>query len=455
VKKWKRWKKWTLAAVGVLALTVVVCALWWRSTIDILMGTEDLTGLQEAIPSSVPTTLPALTRGEADWLCWRGAKGDGRSTVTGIRTDWAGGLKKLWEVNFLCQGAGSAAWSAPVIRGNRLVVTGRGDGEDLVFCLDPADGRLLWKKSYKAKAGPSHGSGPRATPWIDGDRVYTFGRGGDLACRRLLDGELVWRRNVGDQGGKAPTWGHSSSPLVTGERVVVQGGGKARLIAYDKHSGEVAWTSGEGLAGYAAPAVMDIEGAPAILAFHGEGLSAVAAETGEQLWNVPWETDFDVQATTPIVIGQTVFISSGYETGGALLRVEKAKATTVWRSKAIASIHSDPYVIGGHLYGYSGQSYQNKGAFKCVALETGREKWSTGRMGWGTCVWVDGYLLCCDIRGNLFLMTPQPEALKLVAEMPDALGDIKGPVWTLPVVANGRLYLRFRQQLVCYDLMPP
>lgn len=449
----EKWKKGLLVSLGVVVAVLALGAISCWSSLGILVGTGDLSGAKEPIPAVTGTEPEPVSRGEADWPCWRGQNGDGRSAVTGIIEDWSDGLKKLWQVDFLCQGSSAATWSAPVIQGNRLVVCGRDERNDLVFCLDPANGELLWQASYTAKAGTSHGAGPRATPCIDGNRVYTFGRGGDLACWNLLDGKSLWRRNVGDEGGDAPRWGHSSSPLVAGRLVVVQGGGSARTIAYDKMTGEVAWKTGRGVAGYAALVSMELGGEATILAFHGTGLAALDAKTGDELWNIPWQTSYDVNATTPVVSDDMVFISSGYGSGSALLKVSRTGAETVWRNEAIASHHSDPHLIDGHLYGYSGQSHQNKGAFKCVELRTGKEKWATNGMGWGTCAFADGHLICCDIKGNLYLLKPQPQAFMKVTELPEALGDVKGPVWTIPVVANGRLYLRFKQRLVCYELV--
>jgi outer membrane protein assembly factor BamB len=355
-------------------------------------------------------------------------------------------------VNYLCQGSASASWSAPVIQGNRLIACGRDTLSDLIFCLDPDDGRLLWQSSYEAEANISHGAGPRATPYIDDDRVYTFGRMGDLACWNLGNGQKIWHKNVGDEGGKEPTWGHSSSPLILSNLVLVQAGGSAGTIAYEKMTGDVVWKSKHEIAGYAAITSIDINGKTEILTFHGKGLAALDAKSGSELWNTPWETDYDVNATTPIVIGDRVFITSGYEVGCMLLKFSSTGLEKIWRKETVASMHSDPYVIDGFLYGYSGQSYQNRGEFKCIDLKNGEEQWSTSKMGWGTCVFVEGHLLCCDIKGNIFLMKPNPNEFNLVTELQDALGDIKGPVWTIPVVANGRLYLRFKQKLVCYDL---
>jgi hypothetical protein len=192
---------------------------------------------------------------------------------------------------------------------------------------------------------------------------------------------------------------------------------------------------------------------PVVLAFHGKGLAAVALADGKELWNTPWETNYDVNATTPIISKDKVFITSGYGRGCQLLKMEEARATVVWQSEVMASHHSDPIIIDGHLYGYSGDSTQNKGSFKCVELDTGKEKWSTTEMGWGTFVAVEDYLLCCDIKGNLFLCRPDSKRFIKVTSMPKALGKVRGASWTLPVLANGRLYLRFLQRLLCFDIV--
>jgi len=447
----KRWLKWTLAAAAAAAaIGLALLAFFWPS-LRILSGAGGIRGKESPIPAPA-APVPPLQKGAADWPCWRGPRGDGRSPVRGIRTDWSGGLPRLWEVRYLCRGGEAAAWSAPAVAGNRLVVPGRDGTRDAVFCLDAATGKLLWLGAYDAPGRSSHGTGPRATPFIDDDRVYTFGRGGDLACWSLLDGAARWRRNVRDAGGAEPQWGHASSPLVWGDLVIVQGGGSCRTIAYDKRTGEVAWKSGEGPAGYAAPALAPAGASPALLVFHGKGLAGIDPRTGRELWNAAWETPYDVNAATPAVEGDLVFITSDYGRGGQLMRAGPAGAEIVWTTKAYASHHSDPILLGGHLYGYEGPSYQNRGKFKCLDLATGAVKWSTSEIGWGTTVWVDGHLLCMDIRGNLYLVKPDPSALVKAAEFRGALGDIEGPAWTVPVAANGRLYLRFKQTLACYDL---
>jgi outer membrane protein assembly factor BamB len=395
---------------------------------------------------------PLVESSGSDWPRWRGANGANVSLVTGIRKDWSGGLDRLWEVDYLTQGKGNATWSSPVVRGNRLVVTGRDDANDLVFCLDPKTGGLIWRNSYEAKAGASHGRGARATPTMDGDRVYTFGRSGDLACWRLLDGDLAWKRNVKDEGGEEPEWGYASAPLVHGNMVIVQAGGSARSMACDKMMGDVVWKSGEGIAGYAAPVVMPLDGVFQIIVFHGSGVAGLVPGDGRQLWEVPWRTSPPVHATTPVFSGDVLFVTSGYNSGGMALSVSAVGAEVLWTTKAIASHHSDPLVIDGFVYGYSGFSVQNLGYFKCVDLATGEENWSTGEIGWGTAVMVDGLLVCLDIQGNLFLVRPDPDRFVKVSEFRGAIPGTANPAWTIPVVAQGNVYLRHKQRLICYRL---
>ncbi|UCD52851.1 MAG: PQQ-like beta-propeller repeat protein [Phycisphaerales bacterium] len=447
-------KKRVAIGLGIVAVVIVVVILLVGPRLWLaIQGVEKLSGPQEGVPKPLAAPEP-VRAGQADWPCWRGPNGDGISSVTGIRTDWSGGLKKLWEVNFLCQGSRTPTWSEPVVRGNRLVVPGRDETNDLIFCLDPESGAVIWTQSYYAMTlRARHGPGPRATPYIDDDRVYTFGRHGHLACWQLLDGRPLWKCNVEDNGGAAPHWGHSSSPLVYEDKVFVQGGGQALVVAYDKMTGKLAWKALEGKAGYAAIAPLRIGEATKLLVFHGTALACLDLADGTVLWQVPWETKYDVNASTPIVAGQTIFITSGYGTGCQALTVGEDSVETLWRNDAIASHHSDPAIIDGHLYGYSGQSNQNRGDFKCVELQTGAEKWSTGALGWGTFAHVDGHLLCQDIKGNLFLVKPDPNALAIVTEMKEALGEVSNPAWTVPTVANGKLYLRYMQRLICYDLI--
>ena len=444
-------KRMAVILVVLLAMAAVGGGYYWYTT----RGVEDTGGKTEGIPDPVPNPGP-ITTGSNDWPCRGGHRHDNRSDVKGIRTDWSGGLKMLWDIHYLCQGRSASTWSAPAVAGNRLVVPGRNEGSDMIFCLDPEAGRLLWFKSYPADTDDEHGPGSRATPCIDADRVYTFGRGGDLACWKLRDGELLWRRNVQDDGGKIPRWGLSSSPLVHDGNVIVQGGGSATAIAYDKMTGKAVWKwqgPDEGDAGYATVRAMPVEQDTHLLVFHATGLAALRPADGSGIWNVPWRTGYGVNAATPVVVGDMVFITSDYNKGCAAIEVAPTQAEMKWSNREIQSHHSDPVVVDGYAYGYSGKGDQNKGYLVCVRLSDGQRQWRTREAGHGTIVQVDGHLLCLDGKGNLDLVKPDPKEFRKVAEMPAALPDVGGYSWTAPVIANGKLYLRYRQALICYDLI--
>lgn len=444
-------KKHLNLILRITAIILIVLFYFGYKIYKSVAGSEEITGKKENVPQPI-TEMPPLTKGTADWPNWRGPKLDGKSAFTGIKTDWTKGLEKLWEVDYLCQGIANASWSAPVIQGNRLVVTGRDDKNDLVFCINADNGKLMWMKSYAAEAETSHGPGARATPFIDDNRVYTFGRSGDLACWMLEDGKLLWKKNVKELGGAEPQWGCSSSPFVFENKVIVQGGGKALVIAYNKMTGEVVWKSMEGDAGYSASTVITIENEPKLLVYHAKALSLLNPFDGKEIWRTPWETEYGVNATTPVVEKNLIFHTAGYGMGGQALEVKKDGFSVKWKNDVIASQHSDPIVIDGYIYGYSGESSGHNGKFKCVEMATGKEIWSTDEISWGTIIYADGYLICFSVKGNLYLVKPNPKGFQKVGELNKAMADVTNPAWTVPVIANGKLYLRYLQRLVCYNL---
>lgn len=435
----------------IVAIVLIAAAIIGYQVYKITMGSEPLSGKQESIPAKT-ASVPPITKGTADWPNWRGANFEGKSLTKGIKTDWSKGLEKLWHINYLCQDQSTAAWSSPVVQGNRLIIPGRDENNDLVFCINAENGELIWSGSYEAKSETSHGPGSRATPFINEDKVYTFGRSGDLVCWRLEDGKLLWRKNVKDAGGEEPTWGYSTTPLVLDNKVIVQGGGKALVIAYDKVTGDLLWKSMEGPAGYAATIPMMIENEVKLVIYHGKGLSCLNPSDGKPLWTAPWPTEYGVNATTPLVYKDIIFHTSGYKMGCEALKVTNSGYSVLWKNHVMEAHHSDPILIDGYIYGYSGESLRNVGKFKCIEFSTGKEMWSADQIGQGTTAFADGLLICQDLKGNLALIQPDPSAFKKIGEIKSALKDVKNPAWTVPVIANGKLYLRYLQQLVCYAL---
>ena len=443
-------KKYKIILISV-SVFLLIGGIISYNVYQMIAGSESLTGNVEAIPTDKSEIIP-LTKGDADWPNWRGPNFDGKSSITGIKTDWSKGLTKLWQVDYLCQDNATASWSTPVIQGNRLVVPGRDEKNDLVFCLNSETGKLIWKGSYEAITNTSHGPGARATAVIDSNLVYTFGRGGDVACWQLLDGKMLWKKSVMAEGGSEPQWGHSATPFVFENKLIVQGGGKATVIAYDKITGNVLWKSLEGEAGYSATMTIKFDSVPKLLVYHGTGLSCLNPEDGKVLWTIPWATEYNVNATTPIVIGNLIFHTSGYGMGGELVEATEKGYKVLWKNNVIEAQHSDQILIDGYLYGYTGES-NNKSPFKCVDFKTGKEMWTTNEIGGGTCIFVDNFLICMDYKGNLYLVKPDSKSFKKISEMPLAIKDVKSLAWTSPVAANGKLYLRYMQTLICFNLL--
>lgn len=445
-------KKRTLRIViiisSILLLVIVSAGIYMY---NFTQGSEKLSGKQEAIPEQTGET-PSIAPGDADWNSWQGPNFDKKSTFTGLKTDWTNGLEKLWDVSFLCQDKRTASWAATVIKGDVLVVPGRDAENDLVFCLNANTGELIWKSSYKAETQSNHGPGARATPFIEQDKVYTFGRNGDLVCWQLQDGKMVWHKKVSTLGGKEPQWGHSSSPIVINDMVVVQVGGDAIAMAFDKNSGDVKWKTKSGVAGYAPINIFKYNNQLQLLLFHGQGLAALDTDNGNIIWDIPWQTDYNVNATIPLFVENKIFISSGYETGCELITVENNTPEVSWTSKAIEAQHTDPVIIDGYIYCYSGNSSINNGDLVCLRLEDGKEMWRTDKAGQGTLAYADGHLICFDIKGNLYLVEVNPQKFVLKAEIEDAMPDVTNPAWTEPVIANGKLYLRYLQHLICYSI---
>ena len=437
--------------LAIVPIVLVAGAYFGYQIYQMVAGSEPLSGKQDDIPSPM-ATLPPVTTGMADWTNWRGASFEGKNASTGIQTDWSNGLQAMWQVNYLCQNKATASWAAPVVQGNRLIVPGRDEKNDLVFCINADTGELIWMGSYEAEAATSHGPGSRATPFINENRVYTYGRSGDLVCWQLEDGKQLWRKNVKDDGGVEPSWGFSTTPLVLANMVIVQGGGTALVMAYDKLSGNLLWKSMEGNAGYAAAITMNMDNEVKLLVYHGTGLTCLNPADGKPLWNVPWPTKYGVNATTPIVSNDIIFHTSGYKMGSQALLVTNSGYSVLWKNNFMEAQHSDPVLIDGYIYGYSGESSRNNGHFKCIELSTGKEMWNTNAIGQGTTTFVDGHLICQDIKGNIFLVNPNPTGFVKVGEIRSAIKDVKNPAWTVPVVANGKLYLRYMQQLVCYKI---
>jgi outer membrane protein assembly factor BamB len=334
----------------------------------------------------------------------------------------------------------------------------QGDDERVV-CLDAGTGKELWAHRYRVDYSAfqlRQATGPRATPTVAGGKVFTVGATGVFLCLEAAprDGRahVLWQHNLMEKfDATPPGWGVACSPLVEGNLVYVQPGGtKGSVAAFDTRTGDVAWTALSDVSGYSSPMAATVAGVRQILCFTGKGLAGLQPADGKQLWYFPWATQHDANIATPVIAGNYVFISSGYNAGCALLEVYadghsvSAEPVYVKRNKLMRNHHSSCVLYRGYLYGF------DDNIFKCVDIRTGEEKWASRQPGKGAVLAADGSLLVLTEQGSLALVEASPEGFHEKGQVRDVLGG--SDCWALPALAERRLYLRDQQHVLCLDL---
>ena len=373
-----------------------------------------------------------------DWLRFGGPAGNGVSAEKGWSSK--GRAEPVWQTNV------GLGYSSCAVRGKRLYTLGHDkEGEqDLVFCLDADTGEEVWTHAYPAKLMANmHGGGTLATPTLDGDFVYVSEREGQLLCLDAKSGELVWSKQPAkDLGATLPTWGFSASPLPLGERLILNYG---VVAAYDKKSGELAWKTAKNYGhAYSTPAVCEHGGTPALAVFAGEGLALVAQEDGRELGFTPWKTQYDINAMTPVVLQDKLFISSGLQRGCALLEWDP-ELKVLWENKAMSNAMTGVIPWDGHLYGFDDK------VLKCIDL-AGKEVWAQRGLGQGALALADGRLIVLSEEGELVVADASPKGYHELSRTKVLDGAV---CWTMPVLADGHIFCRNQAgDLVCLDHRP-
>lgn len=372
-----------------------------------------------------------------DWYCWRGPDANGISKESGWSSTWpAEGPKKLWTANV---GIGFSAVS--VAKGHAYTM-GNKDAKDTVYCFDAVTGQELWKCSYPSPLGNNaYEGGTHTTPAVDGDRVYTLGKYGDLYCLETDTGKVVWSKNLAKElGVKLATWWLSGSVLVQGDRLFVNVGQYG--TALDK-SGKVLWTTGKEPSGYSSFVPCTIQNQKSMVVMASNAVVALDTDTGKVLWSYPWKTQYDSNASDPIISDDTVFISSGYGHGAALLKIADNKPTVVWENKVLRDAQNNSVLINGYIYGFDNKD------LKCIELKTGEAKWTEKGLGRGSLMAADGKLIIISEKGELVVAPADPSAFKAAARAQ----VLNAKTWTQPVLANGRIYCRdIPGNVVCVDV---
>jgi outer membrane protein assembly factor BamB len=401
-------------------------------------------------PAAAPQAKAQATDSSSDWSQWRGPKRDNLSTGTALLKQWPkDGPPLAWKT----RGIGSG-YSTVSIAGDRIYTMGDGKESSYVHALELNGGRKIWS----AKVGRPGGDypGTRSTPTVDGDRVYALGQHGDLVCLDAATGSEHWRKSLTkDFGGRMMSgWGYAESVLVDGDKVVcTPGGNKGTILALNKTSGDVVWRTEDFTddAAYSSLVPCEIGGVRQYVQLTDESVVGVAADTGDVLWRSPRHGETAV-IPTPVVHGNHVFVTSGYNIGCNLFRVTpqqggKFKVDQVYANKDMENHHGGVVLVGDHVYGTSGNQ------LVCMNLMTGKVAWKDRSVGKGAVAYADGNLYVRSEGGDgtvaLVEATPRGYREKGRFDQPDRSNTQS---WPQPVIAGGKLYLRDQDVLLCYDV---
>jgi outer membrane protein assembly factor BamB len=388
----------------------------------------------------------------ADWPQWRGPGRDDVSKEQGLQEQWsADGPSKLWLSDKVGIG-----YSGFAIVGETLYTLGADDENESVIAMNVADGSVKWSTPIAERLKNGYGDGPRSTPTIDGDRLYALSGRGTLACLATADGSEVWKATMKDFGGGTPGWGYCESPLIDGEKCLCTPGGKdGAILALNKTSGKKIWQSKDFTDGaqYASIIAIDHGGKRQYVQLTQKNLVGIDAANGDLLW----ETGFEGRTAvipTPIYHDGCVYVSSGYGAGCKMVKLNDTKEPEEgYVNKNMTNHHGGVVLVGEHLYGYS----DGKG-WVCQDFKTGEIVWSEkNKLGKGSLTYADGKLYLYDERkGEVVLIDASPDGWnehgRFKIDPQTTQRSKSGGIWTHPVVANGRLYLRDQELLAAYDI---
>jgi outer membrane protein assembly factor BamB len=386
-----------------------------------------------------------------DWPAWRGPNRNSICEETGLLGEWpAGGPKLLWQANGLGEG-----FSGPSVVGNNLYLMGQRDGQEWVMALDwSKGGRPLWATPIGPVRHKGGGyPGPRSTPTIDGGQLYTLGIAGDLVCLDAKSGRGNWRCDLVAQfGGKAPNWGYSESVLVDGNKVVcTPGGPQATVLALDKRNGRPLWASPVGdPAEYSSLLRVSIGRVIQYVTLTKRGVISVDAGDGSFLWRYDKPANGTANIPTCVWFGQTIFSASGYGKGGGLVWAKKTPSgfepQELYFTNSMINHHGGFILVDGYLYGYD-----DRKGLTCLEYKTGDVKWQDKTPGKCSLLYAEGMLYCRSENGPVSLVEATPDGFRQHGRLDQPARSGKKS-WPHPVIANGLLFLRDQDVLLCYDL---
>ena len=391
-------------------------------------------------------SLPAFG---ADWPQFLGSNRD--STSPEKVPAWKAKPKEVWS-----KGVGEAHSSPVVAKGvvYAFYKPAKKDA-DMLAAFDAKTGELLWESSYdRAKFQPLFGEGPRGTPTVDGDRVYTLGNTGVLACWDITKkGEIVWKVDtLKDFKAKNLTFGASTSPTVIGQHVVVMVGGKgAGIVGFDKATGKIAWQTTEDTPSYASPIAVGTGDKTELVFLTNSHIRSLTARDGQELWKFPFVDKLLESSTTPVKVGD-LYVAGSVMSGSVGISIVDNVPKQVWKNEKLTCYFSTPVAVGEYLYMVNGKASLTDASIilRCVEAKTGKIAWEKGNVGKYHAALVktgDGKLLFLDDGGNLMLLEPNAKEYKELAR-----AKVCGETWAHPALSDGKLYLRDDKKLICLQV---
>ena len=389
-----------------------------------------------------------------DWPQFLGPARNGAITETNLAPSWPKeGPPALWHREV------GPGFSGPVVSGGKLILFHRMDDKETVECLDAGTGKELWKADYPTRYRDDFGfdEGPRATPSIDGPRVFTFGAEGMLTCWELASGKKIWSADTKARFNSAKGFfGVASSPLVEGSAVILNIGGRngAGIVAFDRMTGSVLWKATDDEASYSSPVSATIGGKRRVLVITRAALVALDPTDGKLLFRHPWRPPMhaSVSAAAPLVVDDLVFISASYGTGATLLRFKESGPEKIWSGdEALSSHYATSVHHQGFLYGFDGRAdpgMQAESSFRCVELKTGKVRWSESSLKAGIVTLANDQLLILTEKSELVRAPATPSGFKPT----NRAQILPFVVRAHPALANGLFYARSTDKLVCLDL---
>ena len=405
---------------------------------------------------SVLTALAASTLAAADWPQYLGPERNGVYQGPPIASTFgAGGPRIAWRKTI------GQGFAGPVVVGTRVLLFHRVKDEEVLESLDAATGMTQWRYAYPTAYQDDFGfdAGPRAVPVVANGVVYTFGAEGQLHAVDLVKGTALWHEDTAKKFNVAKGYfGAGGSPVVEAGRVIANiGGAKAGIVAFDAKSGKVAWTATQDAASYSSGVAATIGGQRYVVFLTREGLVGLDPANGVVAFQQRWRSrsQASVNAASPVIVGDRIFISAEYGPGAGLLQLTGGKLTTLWSSDDVMSNHyATSIYFKGTLYGFHGRQEQGP-SFRAVDFATGKVLWNEEQFRAGSVILAGDRLVILRESGELVIAPASTQGFKPTARAKILTGVAR----PYPALADGFLYARTERDertnestLVCVDL---